>query len=173
MTGELAAYDRLVAVLREGEAAFRILDHEPEGRTDLVSAMRGHPVEQAAKCLIVMVKLGKKETRYVLAVLPGDARVDIQAIKALLNGSYATFASREKAEELAGSPTGTVLPFSFSPELELIADPGLLDQDEIFFNAGRLDRSIALAVADYRRLATPRVERIVETAGSQHGGIRG
>ena len=47
-------------------ARYRLIDHAPEGRTDLVSALRGHDVAQAAKCLIVIVKIGKKQTRYAL-----------------------------------------------------------------------------------------------------------
>jgi Ala-tRNA(Pro) deacylase len=46
---------------------------------------------------------------------------------------------------------------------ELIADPALLDSDELYFNAGRLDRSVALASQDYIRLARPRIARIIAT----------
>jgi len=38
--------------------------------------MRGNALSQAAKCIVLMVKLGKKVTKYVLGVVPGDARVD-------------------------------------------------------------------------------------------------
>mgnify|MGYP002619815429 CR=1 FL=1 len=153
-------YDRLIADLDAAGARYRVIDHPPEGRTEVVSALRGHDVAHAAKCLVVMVKIGKKRTRYVLAVVPGDARLDVQAVKELLAGTYAAFAGREKAEELAGSPSGTVLPFSYHPKLELIADPALLDAPELFFNAARLDRSIALATDDYVRLACPRLAPI-------------
>jgi Ala-tRNA(Pro) deacylase len=157
-------YERLMADLAAGGARYRLIDHAPEGRTDLVSALRGHDVALAAKCLIVMVKVGKKQSRYVLAVVPGDARVDLQAIRELLDGTYVAFAGKDKAEELAGSVSGTVLPFSYHPRLELIADPALLRTQELFFNAARLDRSIALATDDYTRLAAPRVAPI--TSGS-------
>jgi Ala-tRNA(Pro) deacylase len=73
------------------------------------------------------------------------------------------FADTGKAEQLAGSVTGTVLPFSYDERLELIADPALLDGDELYFNAGRLDRSIALDSEDYQRLAAPRIARIITT----------
>ena len=59
--------------------------------------MRGHPVAQAAKCLVVMIKLGKKQTRYVLAVVPGDARLNIAAVKDLLGGTHAAFADVSKS----------------------------------------------------------------------------
>ena len=45
----------------------------------------------------------------------------------------------------------------------LIADPALLDCGELYFNAGRLDRSVALASEDYLRLAGPRIARIITT----------
>ncbi|MFI0450288.1 YbaK/EbsC family protein [Actinomadura sp. 6N118] len=158
MSGEL--YERLIKDLDAAGARYRLIDHSPEGRTELVSALRGHDVAHAAKCLVVMVKIGKKVTRYVLAVVPGDARLDLQAVKALLEGTYASFAGRERAEELAGSLSGTVLPFSYHPSLEVIADPALLKVPELFFNAARLDRSIALATDDYIRIAGPRVASI-------------
>ena len=39
----------------------------------------------------------------------------------------------------------------------------LLDCDELYFNAGRLDCSVALASQDYLRLAGPRIARIIAT----------
>jgi Ala-tRNA(Pro) deacylase len=155
-------YQRLLADLDAAGARYRLIDHAPEGRTELVSALRGHDVAHAAKCLVVMVKIGKKQTRYVLAVVPGDARLDLAAVRDLLGGSYVAFAATEKAEELAGSVSGTVLPISYHPRLELVADPTLLTAPELFFNAARLDRSMALSTDDYLRIARPRVERIVD-----------
>jgi Ala-tRNA(Pro) deacylase len=144
-------YERLIA---------RLIDHPPEGQTELVSAMRGHPVAQAAKCIILIVKLGKKTTRFVLAVVPGDARVDVNRIRSLFGATYVGFAAADVAERLAGSVAGTVLPFAFHPDLALIVDPSLLGHDEIFFNAARLDRSLALRTSDYVALAGPRLESI-------------
>lgn len=163
------AYARLIALLDDAGARYRLIDHAPEGRTEVVSPLRGNALAQAAKCLVAMVKIGKKRTRYVLAVVPGDVRVDLNAIKALFGGTYVSFASRDVAERLAGSVAGTILPFSFAEELELIVDPALLANEEIFFNAARLDRSMALNTMDYRALARPRLERIADPAGATRG----
>jgi Ala-tRNA(Pro) deacylase len=155
------AYGKLLAMLDAAAARYRVIEHPAEGRTEIVSRYRGHPVASAAKCLVVMVKIGKRFTRYFLAVVPGDARVDLQAVKDLAGGTYAAFASTDKAEALAGSASGTILPFSFHPDLALLADPGLLDHSEIYFNAGRLDRSLALDCADYLRIGNPRIVPLV------------
>src|SRR6188472_3466226 len=120
MTPTTDAYTHLITLLDENNAHYRTIDHAPEGRTEIVSPLRGNTLAQAAKCMVVMVKIGKKVTKYVLAVAPGDTRVDLQAIKTLLGGTYVSFASPEIAERLAGSVVGTVLPFSFHPDLQLI-----------------------------------------------------
>lgn len=155
-------YTKLIELLDQNNAQYRLIDHEPEGRTEIVSPMRGNEVSQAAKCIVVMVKIGKKTTKYILAVVPGDAKVDLNGIKALFQGTYVSFATPEIAEKLAGSVSGTILPFSFNPELTLIVDPELLKNEEIFFNAARLDRSMALKTNDYTELAKPRLERIAK-----------
>ncbi|MFH8840765.1 YbaK/EbsC family protein [Streptomyces sp. NPDC017868] len=155
-----ATYEKLLALLDERGAAHRVIEHAPEGATEAVSALRGHEPAQAAKCIIAMVKIGKKEKRFALVVVPGDKRIDLNAVKALYGGTYVSFASPETAEELAGSPSGTILPFSFDERLELIVDPDLLANEEFYFNAARLDRSIALSAKDYESIAEPRVERV-------------
>src|SRR5579859_2477568 len=155
-------YSQLIAFLDEHEVAYRLIDHAPEGRTEVVSPLRGNALGQAAKCIVLMVKIGKKVTRYVLAVVPGDAKVNLQGVKALMGGTYVAFASSDIAERLAGSVAGTILPFSFNPELKLVVDPSLLENDEIYFNAARLDRSMVLKTSDYVAVARPRMGRIVE-----------
>ena len=161
---DLASYERLVRTLEAGGARFRFIDHAPEGRTEFVSALRGHDPHQAAKCLVLMAKQGKKTTRFVLAVVPGDKKVDPEAVKRLMSATYVGFASPPDAERITQCVTGTVLPFAFSDELTLLVDPAVLENAEIYFNAGRLDRSVALDSEDYARIAQPRLERIARNA---------
>lgn len=162
MSAQQDTYTKLIALLDENHATYRLIDHASEGQTDLVSKLRGHDPAEAAKCIIAMVKIGKKQKKFVLAVVPGDKRVDLGAIKTLYGGSYVGFASSDRAEALAGSVSGTVLPFTFNPELELVVDPELLENETLYFNAARLDRSLALKTSDYQEIAHPRIELIAE-----------
>ena len=159
-------YGKLLELLDGHSARYRLIDHPPEGRTEIVSGFRGNAPAQAAKCILLMLKIGKKVTRHVLCVVPGDSKLDFAAVKNLFGATYVSFASPAVAEELAGSVSGTILPFSFRPELELLADPALLSHDELFFNAARLDRSMALKTADWTAIAKPRLERIASPATS-------
>ncbi|MGY6026174.1 YbaK/EbsC family protein [Streptomyces spinosirectus] len=157
-------YDRLISLLDSSSVDYKLIDHEPEGTTEAVSALRGHPVSEAAKCIVLRVKVDRRTTRHVLAVVPGDRRVDLDAVKELFAARYVGFSDAETAERLAQAVPGTVLPFSFDPQLELVTDPDVVAQPRLYFNAARLDRSLSLSGADYERVARPRVERVAGPA---------
>jgi len=57
-----------------------------------------------------------------------------------------------------------VPPFSLNPDLAIIVDEDLLANDTLFFNAGRLDRSMELDTKDWIAVAKPRVARIAAKA---------
>lgn len=154
------SYDRLISLLDTSSVDYKLIDHEPEGTTEAVSALRGHPTSEAAKCIVLRVKVDRRTTRHVLAVVPGDRRVDLDAVRALFAARYVGFSDAETAERLARAVPGTVLPFSFDPDLELVADPDVVARPRLYFNAARLDRSLCLSGADYARVARPRVEPI-------------
>ncbi|GAX56554.1 YbaK/EbsC family protein [Streptomyces olivochromogenes] len=82
------------------------------------------------------------------------------AIRTLYAARYLGFCDAATAERLAHAVPGTLLPFSFDPALELVADPDVVAQPCLYFNAARLDSSLAISGADYARLALPRIERI-------------
>jgi Ala-tRNA(Pro) deacylase len=153
-------YGKLLSLLDNARAQYRLIDHPPEGRTVEASILRGHPLPQAAKCLVARVKITNRTACYVLAVIPGDRRADLDRISDIVGGRAAALADRPAAEALTGCVSGSILPFSFRADLALIIDPALLVHDELFFNAARLDRSVALATEDYLTLARPRVATI-------------
>jgi Ala-tRNA(Pro) deacylase len=152
--------DRLVALFRQHDAAFRMVDHAAEGRTELISQVRGNELRQAAKAMVIMVKQGKKQRSYFLCVVPGDCRLDMEAVKALGRGTHAMFAPADVAEQLTGCVSGAIPPVSFHADLTLVVDPRLLENASIVFNAGRLDRSIFIDRDAYVKAAAPTIATI-------------
>ena len=155
-----STHDKLVGLLCASGARYRIIEHAAEGRTDIASALRSNSLAQAAKSIVVRITLTKKKGKYLLAVIPGDKYVDLIRLTQLAGGTKAAFAARDVAERLTASVSGSIAPFSFNRKLRLIVDKGLLVHEEIFFNAARLDRSVALRIEDYLRLTCPWVENI-------------
>jgi Ala-tRNA(Pro) deacylase len=156
------SYDRLLALLEGAGCTYREVAHRAEGRTDLASLLRGHPLRQSAKSIVLRVALGRERPAHVLAVVPGDRRVDLAAVARTAGGTRADFADRDTAERLTRCVSGAIVPFSFDPRLQLVVDPELLEEDEIWFNAARLDRSLAMSPHDYAELAEPLFAAVAE-----------
>jgi Ala-tRNA(Pro) deacylase len=155
MEHDLDIHSKLRALLDREAAVYRVVEHEPEGRTELIAAIRGNRLEQAIKSMVVQVRLTRKDNRYCLANVPGSRRVDLEAIRAHFGALSAAVAHRERAEALTGCTIGAIPPFSFNDELPVLADPLICENEEVVFNAGRLDRSIFMRSEDYLRIARP------------------
>ena len=153
-------HERLKDLLNSQSASYRVLEHKLEGRTEFITKIRGNRLEQAIKSMVVQVRLTKRENIYCLANVPGDCRVDFDAIKAHFNADSIGMAPRDKAEALTGCVIGSIPPFSFSDQLQVLADPFIQQNEEVVFNAGRLDRSIFMKLDDYIRIAKPQFVKI-------------
>ena len=157
---EETTYQKLLAMFAEHDADFELIDHDPTGTTTVVSALRGHSPAEAAKAIMLVVKLDRNVRKYVLAVVQGDRKVDLHAVRRLYGARYAGFCDPVTAERLARAVSGAVLPFAMDPDVELVVDPGVVRNRRLYFNAARLDRSVSLATPDYVRIARPVVRRI-------------
>ena len=68
----------------------------------------GNKIEQAIKSMVVQVRMSKKENLYYLANVPGDCRVDFDAIKASLK-TYLQGQSQFSDFNFDGSALSTLL----------------------------------------------------------------
>ena len=153
-------HEQLRDLLDQQGAAYRVIEHEPEGRTEIIAQIRGNKIEQSIKSIVVQVRRKGQDNLYCLANVPGHCRVDLGAIKDHFNADSIGMAQREKAQALTGCVIGAIPPFSFSDQLQLLADPLIQENEEVVFNAGRLDRSIFMDLADYIRIAKPQLVKI-------------
>jgi Ala-tRNA(Pro) deacylase len=153
-------FDRIVALLTGTGANFRIIEHEAEGRSEKISVIRGNRPDQAAKAMVLDVRGGGGGRRHVLAILPGSRKLDFDAVATLFEARKCGFASPATAQELTGCVMGAVPPFAFDPALTVVVEQDLLANDTLFFNAGRLDRSMELDTKDWLAAANPRIARI-------------
>jgi len=160
MEHNLDIHARLCELLDREGARYRVVEHVPEGRTELIAAIRGNRLEQAIKSIVVQVRLTRKNNRYCLANVPGDRRVDLEAIRRHFNASGVGMANRDRAEALTGCVIGAIPPFSFNEQLTLLTDPLVQENEQVVFNAGRLDRSIFMSSQDYVRIARPQLAGI-------------
>ena len=153
-------HEQLRELLDKEGAPYRLIEHEPEGRTQVIAKIRGNRIEQSIKSMVLQVRLTRKENIYCLANVPGDCRVDFEGVRSYFQADSVAFAKREKAQTLTGCVIGAIPPFSFHDQLHLLADPLIQQNEEVVFNAGRLDRSIMMKLSDYIRIAQPQLVAI-------------
>lgn len=153
-------HQQLRDLLDREQAVYRLIEHEPEGRSEMIARIRGNRIEQSIKSIVLQVRLNRKENIYCLANVPCDCRIDFDGIKNHFGADSVAFASRDKAQELSGCVVGAIPPFSFSDQLPILADPLIQENEEVVFNAGRLDRSIMMNLDDYLRIAKPQLAKI-------------
>jgi Ala-tRNA(Pro) deacylase len=153
-------FDQLVALLRDAKAKFRVIEHEAEGKSEAISAIRGNRPDQAAKAMVLDVRGGGGGRRHVLAILPGNRKLDFNAVATLFEARKCGFASPDTAQELTGCVMGAVPPFALNPDLAVVVEEDLLANETLYFNAGRLDRSMELDTKDWIAAAQPRIAKI-------------
>lgn len=155
-------FDRLCVLLEAAGARHRVIAHDAAGQSEQVAAIRGTDPGQGAKAMLCTFK--SQPERFVLAVLPGTAKLDFRKVAAACGEQKATLAAPEAAMRVTGCAVGAIPPFVFSEDIALLVDPALVEHwSEIAFNAGRLDRSIVLDTGDYLRVARPRLVAIART----------
>lgn len=144
-------WQSLIGLLDQKGIGFEYLPHPPEGNTVVASKLRGHCLSDAAKSMLVGIKDHKSKTtlKHVLAVVPGHRLIDFKAIAKMNRQKRAELASGEELARLTQCVSGSVPPFSFHPEVSVIVDTHIANRSRIFFNAGRLDRSISIDTENY------------------------
>ena len=60
-------HTQLKELLDHEGADYRVIEHEAEGRTEVIAKLRGNRIEQSIKSIVLQVRLSKKENIYCLA----------------------------------------------------------------------------------------------------------
>jgi len=137
------------ALLQGAGIAFAEKHHAPTFTSEESAAARGEPLEIGAKALVL-----KADERFLLAAMPANRKLDSAAVKQHLGCKKLRFASREELWELTGLVPGSVPPFGRPVlDLALYADPALMANEKVAFNAGTLTDSVIMPAAEYRRVA--------------------
>jgi Ala-tRNA(Pro) deacylase len=162
--GPTPVFLKLVELLDAGAAGYRVIEHPAAGKSEEVARIRGTEVGQGAKAMACKLQIANAPAKHVLAVLAADRQLDLVALAAHFGARRASLMSPSEIAAMTGCVLGAIPPFSFHPELQLVADPELFERyREIAFNAGRLDASMVLDAGDYLRLARPLMAEIRRT----------
>ncbi len=146
--GDVPLTERLQQWLREAGVVFELLQHAPVYTSEDAARVRGTPLEQGAKALVV-----RADDRFVHCVLSAHLRADNAAVRAILGTRKLRFATREELFGVTGCTPGAVPPFGNLFGLPVLMDETLARNERVVFNAGSNAVSIAMSCADLIRLS--------------------
>jgi Ala-tRNA(Pro) deacylase len=109
--------------------------------------------KQLAKTVVI-----KMDDTLVMAVLPADARVDCERLKATLGAAYAELAKERDFKAVFGDcEVGAMPPLGPLFGVDVFVDESLVKEEMIAFRAGTHGELIKMSYADFERVAAPRV----------------
>ena len=116
----------------------------PAGTKTAADAARaiGCPVAAIVKSLVFTV-----DRMPVVALVPGDRRLDLQRLAKLAGGKEVRRAGLEEARAATGFVAGGTPPFGYPAPLPLFADLGLRRHDPVWAAAGTPDSVFSIQIA--------------------------
>ena len=145
-------FERITELLEGNAAGFRVMEHEPVRTSEQAARVRGTPLEQGAKALVL-----KAGDEFVMVVISAAVKVDFGKLRAYLGGGKVRFATPEEVAERTGCQPGGVPPFGNLFGLRVIVDPTLTEHERIDFNAGERTKSVDMRTEDYLRIVSPEI----------------
>ena len=97
---------------------------------------------------------------HILAVLPGNARVDVQRVSKALAGSRLEVVGEDDvAAHCPDCEPGVLPPFGSAYDMETMVDESLATEGEIVFEGNDRTEAIRMKYEDYRRIEQPLVAK--------------
>lgn len=124
----------------------------PEGTKTADDAARavGCPVSAIVKSLVFAV-----DDKPVLALVPGDRRLDTAKLAAAAAGTEVRRASLDEVREATGYAAGGTPPFGHSGSIQVFADESLRRNDPVWAAGGTPTTVFPISPAELDRLADP------------------
>jgi prolyl-tRNA editing enzyme YbaK/EbsC (Cys-tRNA(Pro) deacylase) len=124
----------------------------PEGTktAEDAAAAIGCPVSAIVKSLVFTV-----DAAPVVALVPGDLRLDTAKLAAAAGGTKAVRATLDEVRDATGFAAGGTPPFGHATEIRVFADPALKRNDPVWAAAGTPTTVFPISLADLDRLAAP------------------
>jgi prolyl-tRNA editing enzyme YbaK/EbsC (Cys-tRNA(Pro) deacylase) len=141
--------ERVADVLRRTGAEARLEEFDEDTPTAADAARAaGCGTEQIVKSLVLIA-----DGRPVVALVPGNRRVDLDKVAAAADAATARIASAKEVESATGFAPGAVAPFPLPSVERVLAEHTLLSQPLLWVGAGSPRHMAALTPTELMRLA--------------------
>ncbi len=144
--GNPAVFEAIKGFLQSSGVPFRTMSHAPTKTSQESADVRGIPLEQGAKAMLLDCRKKGAEPEFILFVLSAKDELDTKIIKKTMGFSDIRFASPDDLYSRTGLVPGSVPPFG-QPILpfRLFVENHIKTLPQVAFNAGLLTESILMS----------------------------
>ena len=144
---------QITEYLDKSGVKYEVTGHKPTFTAQHMAAEEHEQGKFVAKPVIVKV-----DGEYMMCVLGACYKIDLKALKTQLGAKKAELAREEEIAGICGDcDIGAEVPFGNLYNLPTIMDKKLEADDHILFQGGTHETAIRMSMADYRKLAEPKV----------------
>jgi len=152
---------RLMSDTPEFATKVRIFSEGTKTAEDAAAAI-GCPVAAIVKSLVFVLIDDRGNEEPVVALVPGDLRLDSNSLAAAGGATGSRRASLEEVREATGYSAGGTPPFGHVNTLRVFSDPSLRRHDPVWAAAGTPTTVFPISLEDLDRLASPVWAEIAE-----------
>lgn len=138
----------ILSLLKEMSIEFKYFEHDETPTSEDASKIRGTPLEQGVKALILK---DEKTGENFMFCLQGHRKLDLKKCEELTNAKL-TFEKPEVVLERFGLIIGGIPPFGELLGIKTFYDSKIFTVDTIDFNCGERTSSIEIKSVDYKKL---------------------
>lgn len=140
----MSGHDIQIKKLLSGiNASFKEINHQPAASAEEYQNTLGTRFEQQVKVVLIRYK-GPTGQGYAPVALPAKKQVDMEKVQNILGAKSVRLASKDELYEATECRFGELHPFASIYSKKLIFDSDLLKEEEVYFNAGKLDFSMVV-----------------------------
>lgn len=148
----MSIFENILQILEKSDTSYKLIKHEPVFTMEQAAQVCNHLPEQGVKTLLIKIYTTKRQFEYWLIVWQGNEQIPFVEICSKLDFKKSKLAQPQEVVDTLGIEIGALAPFGYENEYSVIFDKRLLEQEQVFINAGVHDKTIALAPDDLFRL---------------------
>lgn len=143
----------LLKYLDSKKVRYELTRHRPAFTAQQIAAEEHVPGIQVAKPVLI-----KADDKYYLCVLPACCKIVFPALSQYLRAKDIRLADEQEMAEVFGDcQLGAEPPFGHLYGIETLMDDTLEEDESITFQAENHEQAVHMRMADYKKLASPRM----------------
>lgn len=136
----------------------RFIDKPETIHTKDAAEEAGVELKRLTKSLVML----DQDNNPILAIIPGDCRLDFEKVKGILNVEQIRMARMDEAGDYSGYPPGGTPMVHHKTRMKVVLDEKLAGYETIFGGGGSRDKLLELKTEDVIRLNGAEVGGITE-----------